>query len=274
MRLGAKITIGLMHRSASALDPMRTRFAAPRLVGDDQRLFIQHRPLDARPRASVDAELLAHQAAQDIGGRSQDADGEPRLVRRVEVPQLPGEGRRIGEVENPRSARGNGNRQPDGVLGGFSGDLGRAPRCLFQAKLRVAVALDEPFDVLEQVGPHRLRTGIAAPCAPDRRSDQEKTDPRHDQEPGHVIEFVRPDLDREHVESPRGKVDQHRLVGSIRAAVPAQPRGHVINCQGNGHHQPLEAAERTVDRLGKDLAALFEKLLPWSGQVFRAGHCW
>lgn len=68
----------------------------------------------------------------------------------------------------------------------------------------VAVALYGAFDHEEQVDPYRLGTGIAAPCAPDDRCQQEKAEACHDQEPGHKIELLRPYLDREDIEPPVG----------------------------------------------------------------------
>jgi hypothetical protein len=50
-------------------------------------------------------------------------------------------------------------------------------------------------DMLEQVGPDRLRAGIATPGAPHSGGQQEQADTRHDQQTRHEIEFVRPDLD-------------------------------------------------------------------------------
>ena len=111
--------------------------------------------------------------------------------------------------------------------------------------------------MLEHVGPHRLRAGIAAPRAADRAGDEEQADPGHDQHARNEVEFVRPDLDVEHVEAAVGEIDQHRLIGGIGAAVPADPRGDVVDRQGDEHHQPLEAAEGAVDPLVVDRLALF-----------------
>ena len=41
------------------------RLAAPVVVGDEQRVLVEHRALDARPGAHVGADLLAHEAAED-----------------------------------------------------------------------------------------------------------------------------------------------------------------------------------------------------------------
>ena len=70
--------------------------------------------------------------------------------------------------------------------------------------------------------------------------------PGHDQQAGDEIEFVRPDLDAEHVEAAIGEIDQHRLIGRIGTAVPADPRRDVIDRQGDDHDQPLQPAERAA----------------------------
>src|SRR4029077_16959174 len=42
--------------------------AAPGAIGDEQRIVVDHAALDARPRAHIDADLLAGDAAEQIGG--------------------------------------------------------------------------------------------------------------------------------------------------------------------------------------------------------------
>ena len=114
--------------------------------------------------------------------------------------------------------------------------------------------------MLENVGPDRLRAGIAAPCTANRAGDQEQADTGHDQHPGDEIEFVRPDLDREHVETAVGEIDQNRLVGREGTTVPAQPRGHVVDRERDQHDEPFEAPEWSVDPLVVDLLALLVEL--------------
>ena len=67
----------------------RARLAAPLAVGDEQRLAIEHRALNARPGAHIDADLLAGDAAKHIGGGGEDADEEIGEERRVEADELP-----------------------------------------------------------------------------------------------------------------------------------------------------------------------------------------
>ena len=50
------------------------RFAAVAAVADVERVDIRQRRLDARPRAHVEADLLAHEAREIIGGEGEDAD--------------------------------------------------------------------------------------------------------------------------------------------------------------------------------------------------------
>ena len=111
--------------------------------------------------------------------------------------------------------------------------------------------------MLEQVGPHGLRAGIAAPCASHGAGDEEQPDTRHDEQARDEIEFVRPDLDAEHVEAAVGEIDQHRLIGRIGSTLPADPRRDVIDRQRDDHDQPFEPAERTVDPLVVHELALF-----------------
>ena len=240
---------GLFDRAA--------RFAAPVLVGHDQALFIEHRGLDARPRAHVDADLLAHEPAENERRRSQH--GDRRIGHRggLSGPEINRQRRRIGEIHDPCPAGPETDDQIDRPLEGTPGDLARAPRRRLQPRLGIAIAIDEPVNVLEQVGPDRLRTGIAAPGPANRAGHQKQPNPGHDQQTGHEIEFLRPDFDPEHEEPAMGQIDQHRLIGRIGTAIPADPRGDVIDPQRHRHHQPFEAAERALYRFGEDRLPLF-----------------
>src|SRR5205085_815756 len=108
---------------------------------------------------------------------------------------------------------------------------------------RIAIALDPALDHQEEIGPHRLRTAIAAPCAPDHRSHEEESDAGHDEKAGDIVEFLRPDFDEEEIEPPAGKIDQHRLIGSIGAAIPSEPRRHVVDAERHCHDDPFEPPE-------------------------------
>ena len=71
------------------------RLAAVIFVGDVERPFVGQRRLDARPRAHVDADLLAHVAGQHIGRGGQDPDPD--------IGQQPAPG--TSQAASPASAR-------------------------------------------------------------------------------------------------------------------------------------------------------------------------
>src|SRR5690606_18424032 len=58
---------------AVALAMVAARIAAIRAIGDDQRVLVGQRRLNARPRAHIGADLLAHRAGQRIGGEGEKA---------------------------------------------------------------------------------------------------------------------------------------------------------------------------------------------------------
>ena len=117
------------------------------------------------------------------------------------------------------------------------------------------VAFDQPLDGEEQIGPHRLRAEIAAPDAAGDRVHQEQHDRRQDQQAGEVIDFLRPDLDEEEIEAAVGKIDQHRLLRRVRAAIPAHERQQIIDAEGDDQHHPFDAAEGAVHALRIDFPA-------------------
>ena len=60
--------------SAAALLDRAARLAAIVAIGDVERVFVGQRRLDARPRAHVEADLLAHPAGERIGREGENAD--------------------------------------------------------------------------------------------------------------------------------------------------------------------------------------------------------
>ncbi len=159
----------------------------------------------------------------------------------------------------------------------------QVPLGIPQAHTRVAVAFDPAFDKNEKIGPDGLGAGIATPHATKGRGEQKQPQPRHDQKARDEIELVRPDLDPEEVETPAGQIDQHRLIGQVRSAIPADPRRQIVNRKGNGHDPPLEGAELARDSAGKDglsrsieargrLIAHFTRVLFVNFPLHRAGE--
>ena len=125
----------------------------------------------------------------------------------------------------------------------------------------VAVAFDQVLDPHEQIGPHRLRTGVAAPDAAEQAGDQEQRDRAHDQQAGQVIDVLRPELEIEEIEALVPDREQHRLVRLVDAAMPAQPGQQIVDAETDDQHRPFEPAHRSAHRLRIDLHAVGEEMI-------------
>ncbi len=129
------------------------------------------------------------------------------------------------------------------------------PRRLVELKPLIAVSLKEALYRDHQIGPHCLRTGIAAPDAASNRGDEEQRQRCKHQQASDVVKLLRPDLDEEEIEAPRGKIDEHGLIGKIGATIPANPRDEIVDAERHRHHDPLDGAEAAMRALGIDLDA-------------------
>ena len=230
------------------------RLAAVIAISDVERVFVGQRRLDARPRAHIETDLLAHVAGERVGGESQNADPEIGDERRLAGGEMLHQRRRIGEIEHPGAAGPPRHHQPEKVLRGLAGVGLGGPFAAVALHVLAAVAFGEPLDGEEQIGPHRLRAEIAAPDPAGDRVHQEQHDRGHDQQAGDVIDLLRPDLDEEEIEPPVGEIDQHRLRGRVRTAIPAHERQQIIDAQGDQQHRPFDAAEGAVHALRINLA--------------------
>ena len=187
-------------------------------------------------------------------------------------PEIHRQCRCIGKIHDPRAACPKCDEQIYGPFAEALDDFSWPPWRVLQPDLSVAVAIDKAVDMLKQVGPHGLWAGIATPCPAHRAGHQKQPDPGHHQQSGHIIKFMWPDFDVEHVETAIGKIDQHCLIWGKRAAIPAQPWGYIIYCQRNGHNRPFEPAKKPVDRLWIDaLARLIERGVGAS-RILKVGH--
>ena len=88
------------------------RLATPGAIGDQQRIVIEHRALNARPRAHIDADLLARDAAEQIGRDGEDADETIGHERRVEIGKLTRKRWRIGKIEHECAAGRDRDQEP------------------------------------------------------------------------------------------------------------------------------------------------------------------
>ena len=107
-----------------------------------------------------------------------------------------------------------------------------------------------------EVGPHRLRAGIAAPDAARHRRDEEQRQRREHQDAGDVVEFLRPDFEPEEIEPLVGEIEQEGLIGQAGPAVQSDPRQAVIDAQRHDHDRPFDIAELAPDKLREDGLAL------------------
>ena len=98
------------------------RLAAVVAIGDIQRVFVGQRGLDARPRAHIGADLLAHVAGERIGRGGQNADPDIGDERRVAGREVLHQRRSVGEIQNPGAAGPPGDHQPEKVLDALARD--------------------------------------------------------------------------------------------------------------------------------------------------------
>ena len=229
------------------------RLPAPFLVGDDQRVLVEHGALKTRPRAHVDAQLFARPAGEYVSGGAEQESEAVDGRRRLTGEEVDDEGRRIDEVHDPGAAGRQGDQQPDRVSGQLLSDLGEGERPLLEANAGIAVTLDLALHPHEQVGPYRLRAGEPAPHPTKPGGGQKQPDSADDQQAGQVVDLLRPDLDEEEVGPPPRQVDQERLIGSVRAAVPTNPRADVVESEEDPQGGPLQPAEEALDAARVDL---------------------
>ena len=112
-RLAARTQLlGFLRRAA--------RLAAVVAIGDVERVFIGQRRLDARPRAHIEADLLAHVAGERIRRDGENADQDVGDERRLPGGEIVHQRRRVGEIEHPGAAGPPRDHQPDEMLGALA----------------------------------------------------------------------------------------------------------------------------------------------------------
>ena len=234
---------------------LAARLAAPVAVGDDQRVLVQHGRLEARPGAHVGADLLARPAGQQIGRGGEQADEEIDLGAGLAGEHVAHHRRRVVEVHDPGAAGRHRDAQPDGMLGDLLAQLGGGPGLPVQLHAGVAVALDQPLDPHEQVGPDRLRAGEAAPDAAEQAGRQRtgRWPPAPAGRSGNRPPAARSRSRRR--TAGRCRYRPARPGPAVRPAVPADQRDRVVEPEAEGKDQPLRPPHRALDRLGVDLLA-------------------
>ena len=171
----------------------------------------------------------------------------------IEGKEIDQQGRCIGEIEYPSPPGGHRDQSPSDPLGQTQPRLADIPFLLpMQAQPRIAIPLDPTLNKNEKIGPHGLRTGIAAPHAAQRRGEQKQTQARHDQQTGHEIKLMRPNLDPEKEKSPVRQIQQNRLIRQRCTPVPTNPGRDIVDAQGDNHDHPFQVAKLAINLLGKD----------------------
>ncbi len=227
------------------------RLAALRDVGDDQRVLVEHRALEARVGAHVQAYLLAHPAGVAVGGKAVEIDPEIFPGAEIECQHTLAQVGDRCEIAHEGEAGPQREHDPQQMLGGLDAELAGIHRLRIELFLLHAVALDLALDPQEHLGPYRLRTGVAAPDAPEQRGHEEQGESGDDQQGCQVDEVLRPQRDEEDVELARRQVEQQGLV-----TVPAQPRHDVVETQQPEYAQHAQAGEQAVHLARVDLLRL------------------
>ena len=222
-------------------------FATPLLIGHHQRVLVEHRGLKARPGAHIGANLLAGHSRQEIGGGGQDDDRAVDHAGGFANEELAEQRRGVNEVQAPGAAGQEGDGQPNGVFADLPDRLLERIVLLVQAHPSVAVSLDQALDPHEKIGPDGLRAGVSTPNPPGHRGGEKQTNRGQHQQPGQVINFLRPDLDEKEVGPGVGQVGEDRLVGRIGAAIPANERSQVVDGQQNGQGRPFNSPKPSGD---------------------------
>ncbi|OIQ70794.1 hypothetical protein GALL_475890 [mine drainage metagenome] len=236
----------------------RTLFAAIVLVGDVERPLIGEGCLDARPRAHVDADLLPHEACEQIGGRRQYRDPDIGQHRCLEGHKLLHQRRRIIEVEHPGATGPPRDQQPDRMLQRNLGETLQLPRAARRlAHALAAVTFDHALDRIEQIRPYRLRTKISAPDAAADRIHQKQRDGGDDQQPGKIIHLLWPQLDEEEIEPTMREIDEDGLVRQAGSPIPAYERQQIIDAEHHAEDCPFDPAKPALNGLRIDLLAGF-----------------
>ena len=111
-------------------------------VGDLQGMFVEHGSLNARPRAHIGADLLAHRSGQRIGGEGQNRDRQIGGDGGRPGKELAHQGRGVVEIEHPSPARDQSHQQPDRVLTRLAPELVERQRGRIEPHPGIAVALE------------------------------------------------------------------------------------------------------------------------------------
>ena len=218
------------------------RLAARAVVGDDERVFIEHGALKACVGAHVLAHLLAHMAGKAVGGEGVKEHPEdlPGALQRQNLAAQRADGHKKAHEGKARPQR---HGHPGQLLGALAPDFfPGTPGRFVQAHARAALAFNAVFQPHEDFCIDGLRAGKAAPQPPSHGGEQKQRQRRDDEQPRQVDEVLRVQHQAKEVKAPRLQVKQHHL-----ALAPLQPGQAVEHQLGDPHHDPAPAVEHAID---------------------------
>ena len=204
------------------------RLAPPVLITDDKRVFVEQSRLKARPGAHIQANAFTGETGQQIGRGGEQEDEEIQRAARLPRHKIAQRGRRIIEIEDQDAAGEHRDHEPSDMLGQLLAKFAGRFRIGRQLDPRVAVALNPPFDLEEQIGPQRLRAGEATPQPPIEGGDEEQPNGRNHHEAGAHDQIFGPKLNAEEEELRLIESEENGLIRSAGTTVPAQERNDVI----------------------------------------------
>src|SRR5574337_221294 len=201
------------------LAPRTTGFAPLLIVGNDQRVRIEHHRLEPRIGTHIRAHLLPHHPGHEVGETPIEEDPEQFPGSEAEGHGFMDELAHRGEIANEGKAGPQGNQGPGTVLGPLDAELADSHRLLVQLHALVAVTLDLHLDPLKDLGIDRLGTSVAAPQSSGDRGEEEQRIRGDDEKNGQKEHVLRPEHPTKNVELALRQMEQEGL-----STIPLEPR--------------------------------------------------
>ena len=132
-------------------------------IRNRERFLIQHRRLNPRPRAHISANLFAQRAGEHIGGGGQKASEHIGRHGRLQGKEAYKQAWCIMKIGDEPATCSQRNHQPNNVFTDLSPSLIEIPSLFIEANALITVAFKPMFNRDEEIGPNRLRAGIATP---------------------------------------------------------------------------------------------------------------
>ncbi|EKD97119.1 MAG: hypothetical protein ACD_23C01062G0001 [uncultured bacterium] len=148
----------VVHR----LDSGTTRLASGFVVGDDERVSIEHRALETGIGTHVFAHLLPHKTGIAVGGQSVEKHPE-NLPAASKSQQLRTQIPNWHKITHKGETGPKGHGHPYGLLQELLADLFKCPGACIQPQTRTAISLDLVLNPHEHLGVDRLWASKSAP---------------------------------------------------------------------------------------------------------------